>query len=85
MSLKSGLQILEGLKELKVLSVVRMATTIGVEDVQWMVQSWLKLRRVDGLNCHDGDEAEASKWLQKNCPRIILFQCAPPQAYGRYL
>ena len=43
MSIKSGLQILEGLKELKVLGVVRMTTTIGVEDVQWMVQSWPKL------------------------------------------
>lgn len=85
MSLKSGLQTLEGLKELKVLGLVRMTTTIGVADVQWMVQSWPKLRRVDGLNIRDGDEAVASKWLQENCPWIKLFQCAPPQVYGRYL
>ncbi|KAG9068299.1 hypothetical protein KI688_010565 [Linnemannia hyalina] len=32
MSLKSGLRILEGLKQLRVLSVVRMATLIGVEE-----------------------------------------------------
>ncbi|KAH7053556.1 hypothetical protein BKA57DRAFT_453970 [Linnemannia elongata] len=85
MSLKSGLKILEGLKELKVLDVARMTTTIGIEDVQWMVQSWPKLKRVDGLNSHNGDEAEASTWLQENCPRIMLFPCAPPQALRRFL
>lgn len=38
MSLKSGLGRLERLKSLRVLSVVRMATKIGAEEVQWMKQ-----------------------------------------------
>ncbi|KAF8948412.1 hypothetical protein BGZ47_004994 [Haplosporangium gracile] len=84
MSLKSGLQILEELKDLKVLSVMRMATKIGVEEVQWMVQSWPKLRRVDGLNCDESDEAKAHKWLRENHLRIMTNHCSPSQVYGRY-
>ncbi|KAF9329006.1 hypothetical protein BGZ91_000745, partial [Linnemannia elongata] len=48
MSLKSGLRRLEELKGLRVLSVVRMATKIGVEEVQWMSQSWPKLTMIHG-------------------------------------
>ncbi|KAF9131569.1 hypothetical protein BGW39_001618 [Mortierella sp. 14UC] len=39
MSLASGLGALEGLKELRELNITRMATAVGVEEVQWMVQN----------------------------------------------
>lgn len=75
MSIRSGLRMLEGLKQLRVLSVVRMATSIGVEEVQWMVQSWPKLKRLDGLNYDESREVDAYKWLQEHCPKIQSFQC----------
>ncbi|KAK5817037.1 hypothetical protein F5H01DRAFT_342284 [Linnemannia elongata] len=43
MSLGSGLWKLEGLKELRVLGVVRMATRIGEEEERWMKECWPKL------------------------------------------
>lgn len=70
MSLRSGLRLLEGLKELKALSVMRMTTVIGVEEVQWMVQNWPKLRRVDGLSFEETGEEAALRWLKENCPWI---------------
>ncbi|KAF8948414.1 hypothetical protein BGZ47_004996 [Haplosporangium gracile] len=75
MNLRSGLRMLEGLKQLRVLSVVRMATLIGVEEVQWMVQNWPKLNRLDGLNYGESDEVAAYKWLREHYPRIQSFQC----------
>ncbi|KAK3836376.1 MAG: hypothetical protein JOS17DRAFT_787550 [Linnemannia elongata] len=75
MNIRSGLRMLEGLKQLSVLSVVRMATLIGVEEVQWMVQSWPKLKRLDGLNYAESDEVDAYKWLREHCPRIQSSQC----------
>ncbi|KAH7053561.1 hypothetical protein BKA57DRAFT_453979 [Linnemannia elongata] len=74
MSLKSGLRRLERLKGLRVLSVVRMATKIGVEEVQWMSQSWPKLTMIDGLDV-DGLEEEADKWLHNASPTILSVPC----------
>ncbi|KAF9146049.1 hypothetical protein BGX30_004742 [Mortierella sp. GBA39] len=48
-SLKSGLQMLEGLKQLRVLSVVRMATSIGVKEIIPLIGSYLL--PVDLLQC----------------------------------
>ncbi|KAF9294954.1 hypothetical protein BGZ88_003059 [Linnemannia elongata] len=74
MSLKSGLRRLEGLKGLRVLSVVRMATKIGVEEVQWMSQTWPKLTMIHGLNV-DGLEEEADEWLHNESPTIHSVPC----------
>lgn len=74
MSSKSGLERLEGLKELRVLSVVRMATRIGVEEVQWMRQNWPKLTMIRGLDDF-GEEKEAGHWLQDECPTILSEPC----------
>ncbi|KAF8948415.1 hypothetical protein BGZ47_004997 [Haplosporangium gracile] len=68
MSLRSGLKVLEGLKELEVLSVIWMTAMIGVEEVQWMLQSWPKLRRVDGLSSSKTLEDAVQRRLKKNCP-----------------
>lgn len=50
MSLASGLEALEGLKKLKVVSCMRMLMDIRVEEVQWMVKAWPRLEFVGGLN-----------------------------------
>ncbi|KAF9200959.1 hypothetical protein BGZ59_002978, partial [Podila verticillata] len=75
MSLKSGLWILEGLDQLRVLNVMRMETRIGVEEVKWMVKHWPKLQAIHGLNV-DRDEREAGQWLKQECPwiQVIPFQ-----------
>lgn len=50
MSLTSGLEALEGLRKLKVMSCVRMLTDIRVEEARWMVEAWPRLEFVGGLN-----------------------------------
>jgi hypothetical protein len=74
MTLRSGLLLLEGWKDMRVLSVVRMDTRIGIEEVQWMQQTWVKLRAICGLN-FEGEEKEAGKWLQDECSRIVSMPC----------
>jgi len=52
MSLASGLDELFGLKSLQELNVEKMATKIGIEEIQWMAENWPKLRVICGI---DGD------------------------------
>ncbi|KAF9547310.1 hypothetical protein EC957_008659 [Mortierella hygrophila] len=73
MNIRSGLRMLEGLKQLRELSVMRMATLVGVKEVQWMIQSWPKLNRLVGLN--HGKSYDAYKWLREHYPKIQSFQC----------
>ncbi|KAG0282821.1 hypothetical protein BGZ96_012809 [Linnemannia gamsii] len=75
MSLWSGLGVLEGLKELKELIMMRMATLVGVEDVKWMVRSWPKLRLLRGLNYSSDAEVESQTWLCEKYPGIKLESC----------
>ncbi|KAF9131565.1 hypothetical protein BGW39_001614 [Mortierella sp. 14UC] len=75
MSLASGLRALEGLKELKELKVSRMATAVGIDDVQWMVQSWPRLKTLSGLNYSAEAEVQAASWLKETCPSIALRMC----------
>ncbi|KFH62448.1 hypothetical protein MVEG_11657 [Podila verticillata NRRL 6337] len=49
MSLESGLDLLSGLKEMRLLDVVHMAHRIGVPELEWMRKNWPKLERVVGL------------------------------------
>jgi len=73
MSLDSGLHRLAGLKELKELSIERLKTRIGVQEVQWMVDQWPKLRTIFGLESQRTEEAkEAMEWLRKYHPEICL-------------
>lgn len=48
-SLNSGLELLEGLKSLRVLNVARMNHRIQLSEVQWMCRSWPQLRVIEGL------------------------------------
>ncbi|KAK3810970.1 MAG: hypothetical protein J3Q66DRAFT_57671, partial [Benniella sp.] len=75
MSLDSGLHKLAGLKELKELGIEHLKTRIGVQEVQWMVNQWPKLRTILGLKSQRTEEAkEAVEWLQKHHPEICLSQ-----------
>jgi hypothetical protein len=82
MSLESGLGKLSGLKKLKELNVVGFLTRIGVEEVQWMVENWPKLRIIYGFDNHDGSGGDrrdkdgigekALIWLKENHPEITV-------------
>ncbi|KAF9131577.1 hypothetical protein BGW39_001626 [Mortierella sp. 14UC] len=69
-SLRNGLDLLSNLKEMKRLNFIRMATAVGVEDVQWMVNNWPRLERIDGLSSR-GSERKAARWLDRKCPWIF--------------
>ncbi|KAF9358336.1 hypothetical protein BGX26_001993 [Mortierella sp. AD094] len=58
MSLDSGLQRLEGLKELRELSLANMNTRIGLDEVQWMAKHWPKLRVIRGLDGRKANRIE---------------------------
>ncbi|KAK3811088.1 MAG: hypothetical protein J3Q66DRAFT_390972 [Benniella sp.] len=49
MSLESGLEKLSGLKSLKELNVVGLATKIGDKEIQWMTENWPKLSFIYGV------------------------------------
>ncbi|KAF9096558.1 hypothetical protein BGX23_010969 [Mortierella sp. AD031] len=70
MSLDAGLWLLEGLKELQILNVMRMTTSIGIEEVQWMAESWPKFELLNGLNT-EGVEAEAGNWLKERGDALV--------------
>ncbi|KAG0264220.1 hypothetical protein BGZ95_003641 [Linnemannia exigua] len=74
MNLDSGLRRLGVLKELRELNVFRMATSIEVEDVEWMAMNWIKLEILDGLNT-EANELDAETWLRENCPHINSNPC----------
>ncbi|KAG0368886.1 hypothetical protein BGX24_002660, partial [Mortierella sp. AD032] len=74
-SLESGLQALESLKDLRELNVFRMATAIGVDEIQWMTRAWPKLENLVGLNVEEVREKNAGVWLNENYPKIKLETC----------
>ncbi|KAG0013239.1 hypothetical protein BGZ80_011206 [Entomortierella chlamydospora] len=49
-SLKSGLEILEGLKELRSLTLHYMVNDTQRQELEWMCEHWSKLTRIDGIN-----------------------------------
>ncbi|KAF9283657.1 hypothetical protein BGZ88_010365 [Linnemannia elongata] len=49
-SLESGLELLAGLKKLKVLDVRLTAHRIGVEELDWMHVNWPRLKTIRGLD-----------------------------------
>ncbi|KAG0006203.1 hypothetical protein BGZ79_006897 [Entomortierella chlamydospora] len=80
MCLESGLQKLEGLKDLRELSLAHMNTRIGLKEIQWMAAHWPKLRRIRGI-CGEEHECDIDKdkskeyqeilgWLNEHCPMI---------------
>ncbi|KAK3811087.1 MAG: hypothetical protein J3Q66DRAFT_390971 [Benniella sp.] len=75
MSMKSGLDKLSGLKSLDELSIERLATKIGTQEVQWMVENWPKLRYIFGLD-GNGRNYKAVGWLRENRSMIVVLRWA---------
>ena len=71
LSLESGLYTLYGLQQLRELHF-GWPTKIGIQDVQWMVESWPRLRVIDGLDV-DGVHEEAVGWIRKTHPEISVL------------
>jgi hypothetical protein len=72
MSLESGLHKLSTLKNLEELNVTCLAVRIGVEEVQWMVENWPRLRVIYGLDGNSSSEKKAVEWLKEHRPGIKL-------------
>ncbi|KAF9537284.1 hypothetical protein EC957_008508 [Mortierella hygrophila] len=82
-SLESGLELLAGLKKLKVLDVRLTAHRIGVEELDWMHVNWPRLKTIRGL----GSKRE---WAGKAEPRLEVkaavdaWMAAHPDGIGCY-
>lgn len=75
MSLDSGLQRLETLKDLEEVNIFRMATCVGVQEVKWMTKAWPRLVSLEGLNVEGNeDEDEAETWLIQNRRGILRIR-----------
>ncbi|KAF9362533.1 hypothetical protein BGX34_005982 [Mortierella sp. NVP85] len=72
MSLESGLHKLSTLKKLEELNVTCLAVRIGVEEVQWMVEHWPRLRVIYGLDGNSASGKKAMEWLKEYRPGIKL-------------
>ncbi|KAK3810888.1 MAG: hypothetical protein J3Q66DRAFT_350431 [Benniella sp.] len=72
MSLESGLHKLSTLKKLEELNVTCLVVRIGVEEVQWMVENWPRLRVIYGLDGNSGSGNKAVEWLKEHRPGIKL-------------
>ncbi|KAI1306968.1 hypothetical protein EDD11_004644 [Mortierella claussenii] len=79
-SIKSGMELLRGLKELRVLNLDRMKTRIGLSEVQWMVKHWPKLEKVIGLVIQGERVPKHVQWLYDHRPDIEL-----PPVMGNFI
>ncbi|KAG0272037.1 hypothetical protein BGZ95_000094 [Linnemannia exigua] len=73
-SLRSGLDLLGGLTELRVLNVDRMNIRVGLLEVQWMAERWPKMERIVGLVEGQGGVSAPKhiQWLYDHRPWIEL-------------
>ncbi|KAG0208158.1 hypothetical protein BGX28_000773 [Mortierella sp. GBA30] len=71
-SLRSGLDLLDGLKDLRVLNLDRLRTRIGMSEVQWMARQWPKLEKVIGLVVQGETVPKYVQWLYDHHPQIAL-------------
>lgn len=74
-SLESGLDMLKGMKEMRVLDVSWTAHRIGVKELEWMHIHWPKLKRIDGLMGYPGwadkefqieVQEKVSRWVEEH-------------------
>ncbi|KAI9237745.1 MAG: hypothetical protein BYD32DRAFT_291333 [Podila humilis] len=70
MSLASGLDMLAGLTQLKVLDLTRCAHRVGVAELEWMQKHWPQLERISGLfdDWYPALEPGVYEWLIENDP-----------------
>ncbi|KAG0212926.1 hypothetical protein BGX33_003248 [Mortierella sp. NVP41] len=89
LSIESGLDLMEDLKELREISVMRMKHRIRLPELQWMCANWTKLEAVYGLlsadSYEDADEKQTLKdeeqhiihWIQENRPLLKYHEIRP--------
>jgi hypothetical protein len=70
MSLESGLHKLADLKLLKELDMTQLATSIGLKEVQWMVDHWPKLQTIRGFESVEMQKVKT--WIHEYHPYISL-------------
>ncbi|KAF9024155.1 hypothetical protein BGZ52_011470 [Haplosporangium bisporale] len=70
MSLESGLEVLAGLKEMRVVDLRRMAHCVGPKELEWMQTHWKKLERVSGLfdRWYPALEGGVRDWIEEHDP-----------------
>ncbi|KAF9098562.1 hypothetical protein BGX27_000765, partial [Mortierella sp. AM989] len=74
-SLKSGLSLLSGLSDLRVLNIDRMKTRIGLSEVQWMVKQWPKLERIIGLVIQGENVPKHVQWFRSvDCRNLTRLE-----------
>ncbi|GJJ67671.1 hypothetical protein EMPS_00017 [Entomortierella parvispora] len=74
-SLDSGLGLLSGLTDLRVLDVQMLEHKIGIPELEWMKTHWKKLERIVGL---EPDETSL-KWIKKHKPAWIRPEAKKPE------
>ncbi|KAF9549195.1 hypothetical protein EC957_004495 [Mortierella hygrophila] len=92
LSLDSGLNRMEDLKELRVLSVMRMKHKIRLEEVKWMVAHWPKLDAIPGLlssaayndtdeewEALQDEEQDIVHWIKENKPLLKYAVVTAPK------
>lgn len=70
MSLASGLDMLAGLTQMKVLDLTRCAHRLGIPELEWMQKHWPQLERISGLfdDWYPALEPGVYEWLIENDP-----------------
>ncbi|KAF9127322.1 hypothetical protein BG015_004557, partial [Linnemannia schmuckeri] len=71
-SLRSGLNLLSGLTELRVLNMDRMNIRVGLSEVQWMASRWPRLEKIVGLVVQGEAVPKYVQWLYDHRPDIEL-------------
>ncbi|KAK3811049.1 MAG: hypothetical protein J3Q66DRAFT_350858 [Benniella sp.] len=71
MTLERGLHKLSGLKKMEELYITGLSSKMGIQEFQWMVENWPRLRFIEGLSMSKKNQ-EAAQWIQKNHPRIVV-------------
>ncbi|KAG0226275.1 hypothetical protein BGX31_007358 [Mortierella sp. GBA43] len=74
LSVDNGLYKLSGLRSLRNFGVAIKESKIDVEEVQWMVEHWRRLRSISNLSSFCVT-AEAADWLHEYHPEIAVIRC----------
>ncbi|KAG0343428.1 hypothetical protein BG004_005323 [Podila humilis] len=77
MSLAGGLELLAGLKKLRVLNLSKMMHRVGVPELEWMNANWPNLEILIGLFDDDIGALEPGlrQWLSKHRPSWGVYYC----------
>ncbi|KAF9327848.1 hypothetical protein BG006_008908 [Podila minutissima] len=70
MSLASGLDMLAGMTQMKVLDLTRCCHNVGIAELEWMQKHWPQLERISGLfdDWYPALQPGVYEWLVENDP-----------------